>query len=286
VKIISFLVLIMILNLSAQESREDLYENIDLDDNDKITKATIKQYVNSSFNVSAHNANFFLPFSYRSEDSYYDLKDHNHDDPPKQLESEFQVSIKYDVGSNLFNLDEIYTVAYTQKSFWQTYTNSAYFRETNYNPELFITMPLRVNKFTSGIRGARIGFAHESNGQGGIYERSWNYYYTDLYFQLGFIFMDLKLWQPFGSLNYNPDLMDYLGYGHLRFVVPYKKHIFEVKFKSAFNGHNSYDAHYTYPLFGTDDVFIFIKAFQGYGESLIDYQTNVSKLGIGFSISR
>ncbi len=288
-KKIVFLLFLMFVGLSAQESREDLYANISLDDEHNITKATIKQYVTSSFNVSAHQANYFLPVSYRFKDDYYDVVNHNYNDPPQQLETEFQVSIKFDVASNIFGLDEIYTVAYTQKSFWQLYTaSSAYFRESNYNPEFFITFPLRVSQDTSGLRGMRIGAAHQSNGQGGIYERSWNYFYSDFYAQLGFIFVDLKLWySPYGSREkYNPDLLDYLGNGHLRFVIPYKKNILETTFMSAFNGHSSAEVHYTHPVYGRDDLFVYVKGFMGYGESLIDYQTNVSKLGIGFSISR
>lgn len=289
-KKVFLLFLLTILSLFAQESRENLYKNIFLDDKNSVTRATIKQYVNSSFNVSAHQANYLLPFSYRVKDDYFDVVNHNYDDPPQQLETEFQISIKFDLGYNLFSLNEIYTVAYTQKSFWQVYTaDSSYFRESNYNPEFFINMPLRVSDNDNfGIRGVRIGAAHQSNGAGGIYERSWNYVYTDLYLQLAFLFVDMKVWySPYSSLKkYNPDLLDYLGHGHLRFVLPYQRNILEATFMSAFNGHSSIEVHYTHPVFERDDLFIYIKGFKGYGESLIDYQTDVSKLGIGFSISR
>ena len=288
-KKVIFLVLTMMLSLSAIESREGLYNNISLEDDNNVTKATIKQYVNSSFNVSAHQANYFLPFSYRFQDNYIDPENHHSDDPSKQLETEFQVSIKFDLGSNIIGLNEIYTVAYTQKSFWQLYSDrSAYFRESNYNPEFFITFPLRVSESTSGIRGVRLGVAHQSNGLGLPYERSWNYFYTDLYIQMGFLFVDLKAWYaPPGSLEkYNPDLLDYLGHGHLRFVIPYEKHVLEATFMSAFNGHSSAEAHYSYPIFGRDDMFLYLKGFMGYGESLIEYDTKISKVGLGFSISR
>ncbi len=285
-KRIVYLLLIILFNLTAQESRDSIYNNIFLNENNE-TQATIRKYVNSSYNVSPYKANYFLPLSYRSDNNYIKIIDHNYDNPPLQTEVEFQVSIKYDIVSNLFNLDEIYTVAYTQKSFWQFYATSAYFRETNYNPEFFITMPIKFNEKKYGIRAIKAGFAHESNGLGGIYERSWNYLYSDFYFQLDFVFINLKLWYaPKNYLRHNEDLLDYLGYGHVIFVLPYEKHLFKAKFRPSFKGHSAFEINYTHPVPLRDDLFFYVKAFDGYGESLIDYSQRFSKIGIGFSISR
>jgi len=44
------------------------------------------------------------------------------------------------------------------------------------------------------------------------------------------------------------------------------------------------EATYSYPL--KDKTDLYIKLFSGYGESLIDYNRNVTKLAIGFSFSR
>ncbi len=280
------LIFITILSLSAQESRENIYNNIFLSENSE-TKATIRQYINSAYNISAYKANYFLPISYRIDNNYPRIVDHNYDNPPMQTEVEFQISIKYDIASNLFNLDEIYTVAYTQKSFWQFYAASAYFRETNYNPEFFITFPIKFGQDKYGVRAIKAGFAHESNGQGLVYERSWNYFYSDIYFQLGFVFVNLELWYaPKNSLQHNTDLLDYLGYGHVIFVVPYEKHLLKTKIRPSFKNYGALELNYSYPVPLRDDLFFYIKAFDGYGESLIDYNQKVRKIGIGFSISR
>lgn len=272
---------------SKKEHRK-VYTTIDKT-GDKETQGTIKQYVESLYNVKAYKANYFLPLSTRIDNGKYaNTGTGESAHQALKSETEFQVSLKYDMFSNLLGLHEIYTVAYTQLSFWQLYTDSAYFRETNYNPEMFVTIPLKdtfvPNDF---VKALRVGFAHQSNGRGGDEERSWNYFYGIFYFQYKYLFTELKLWSSWdGALEYNPELLHYLGYGHIKFSLPYKKHLLQLTLRSAFNGHNAAELNYTYPLFGRDDLFLYVKGFSGYGESLIDYDNRVEKIGFGFSISR
>jgi len=266
----------------TNKEQRKLYKTIEHTD-DKETQATIKQYVHSLYNIKAHNANYFLPISLRVDSgAYEDTGVHS----AKRAETEFQVSIKYDMAANLFGLNEIYTVAYTQLSFWQLYEESAYFRESNYNPEAFVTFPISEVDNLDFLKALRVGFAHQSNGRGGDEERSWNYLSATTYMQYKFLFTELKLWFPVGSLEYNENLMNYMGYGHIKFSLPYKKHIAQLKLRSALDGHNAVELNYTYPLLGRDDLFLYVKGFSGYGESLIDYDNHVDKIGFGFSISR
>ena len=48
--------------------------------------------------------------------------------------------------------------------YWQFYAQSQYFRETNYEPELFLQGP--INRCS----GWQIGLNHQSNGRGGMLE--------------------------------------------------------------------------------------------------------------------
>ena len=266
----------------TNKEQRKLYETIEHAD-DKETRATVKQYAQSLYNIKAHNPTYFLPISYRFNGHYEPTNGHN----AKDIETEFQVSIKYDFAANLFDLNEIYTFAYTQLSFWQLYEESAYFRETNYNPEFFITFPISEIGDTNFIKAVRLSFAHQSNGRGGDEERSWNYLSASTYFQYKLLFTELKLWHrlPY-TTDYNPELIDYIGHGHIRFTLPYKKHIAKLLLRSNFSGEHAVEINYSYPLFGSDDLFLYVKGFSGYGESLIDYDNHVNKIGIGFSISR
>jgi len=254
-----------------------LYSSLEKSD-DEITQETIRQYTQSLYSIKAHGANYFLPISYRYNGNYPQTNGHD----ALEAETEFQLSIKYDYAANIFGLNEIYSVAYTQVSFWQLYADSAYFRETNYNPEAFVTLPVH----TEYLKALRVEFAHQSNGRGGAEERSWNYISGSFYFQTGFFFTGIKLWQNVFSLDYNSDLMDYLGHGEIEFILPYKQHMLKLKSRNTFSDKRATEVNYSYPFFGSKDLFLYIKAFSGYGESLIDYDNKVNKLGIGFSISR
>ena len=67
-------------------------------------------------------------------------------------------------------------VAYTQLMYWQFYAKSQYFRETDYEPEVFISDNFLKNWLLNA------GAVHESNGRGGELERSWNRAYLELNF--------------------------------------------------------------------------------------------------------
>jgi phospholipase A1 len=108
-----------------------------LDDMNESEKRTISKIVRNDFNLQAYKENYFLPVSYIYSS---ELKDNGTHDS-KDIETEFQVSVRYDFSSNLLGLEEIYSFGYTQRSWWQLYVQSAFFRESNYQPELFVTVP-------------------------------------------------------------------------------------------------------------------------------------------------
>ncbi len=268
------------------KQKHDIYKTLERS-KDKQTQYTIRQYTNSLYSIKAYKANYFLPISYRLGGNYANTNGHH----SENTETEFQVSIKFDFASNILGMGEIYTVAYTQLAFWQLYSQSAFFRETNYNPEIYMTIPLDSIEGTNLLKIVKFGFEHVSNGRGGREERSWNIVTSSLYFQYKYIFSELKLWYRVDNIrtktyDYNPELVDYMGYGHLKFIIPYKKHLFDILFRYNFDSKGAVEAHYSYPIFGRDDLFVYLKGFSGYGESLIDYNHNVNKVGIGFSISR
>jgi phospholipase A1 len=264
----------------SKKIQKRIYETLEKSDNEE-TQKTIQQSTQSLYNIKAHRANFFLPISYRYEGEYSVPAGSKHQS--SQIETEFQVSLKYDFASNVLGLNEIYTASYTQLSFWQFYVNSAYFRESNYNPELFVTIPVPVVPY---LKGVRMIFAHQSNGQGGRQERSWNYLSAELYFQTGFFFTELEVWKDLVNLKYNPDLMDYMGYGEISTIFPYKKNLLTLTLRNPFSEYRAFRLNYTHPFFNSKDLFIYVKGFSGYGESLIAYDQKIHKIGIGFSISR
>jgi len=269
-------------NYHLDKERLKIYDTLNRAD-DAITNTTIKRYSQSMYNIKALGTNYFLPVSYRYKGDYAPTNGHF----AQAIETEFQFSLKYDFGANTLGLNEIYSAAYTQLSFWQLYEESAYFRETNYNPELFVTIPTSIGGEKIFLKAVRFAFAHQSNGRGGEEERSWNYLSASSYFQYKLLFTELKFWHRLpDTTDYNPKLIDYMGYGHLRFLLPYKEHIAQLILKGNFKNHGSVELNYSHPTLSREDLFLYIKIFSGYGESLINYDEYINKIGIGFSISR
>lgn len=263
---------------------------------DERAKESIGDWMSEKFGLTPYRPNYILPFGYTS---------HNYkewtptDGKYKNVEAEFQVSLKMAFKRDLLGLGEIYYGAYSQRSYWQLYIESAPFRESNYNPELFVTFPLGSKEYF-GFKSLTVGYSHVSNGQGNITltdntseypqlenrSRSLNTLFVQTVFQQKSLILDLRFWARIGNLDDNPDLMDYIGYGRIKAMYFYKKHLFTAMGRfNPFKQKGAFEATYSYPGH-LDGVYFFAKIFTGYGESLIDYNTNLTKYSIGFAFSR
>lgn len=252
------------------------------------TNTTLAKIIYADFDVKAYKQNYLLPYTY----------DFRNKEGRNQAESKFQISFKKPLAKNLLGLDETLYLGYTQTSWWQTYEDSMPFRETNHRPELFILFPYPYEK--TALKAYTIGFLHESNGRSEENSRSWNRLYLEGIFQYNGIFITPKLWYRLPEREKrdiydakgddNPDIHNYLGYGDLSLSFPYKKNFFNIllrnnlRFESKNRGAISLD--WTFPIPGIEDLFGYIYYFNGYGESLIDYDKKSERLGIGFSITR
>ncbi len=252
--------------------------------NNNETDKTVKQIIYSAFDIEAYRMNYLLPVT-------YDNKNHAiHDGHTfrKDFETKFQISFKKRLFENIFGLDEALYLGYTQTSWWQTSAPSAPFRETNYEPEIFLDFPYQDSQ--SILKSYRVGLTHQSNGK--LFDsKSWNRIYLSGIFQYSGIFFEPRVWHRFkedsktnpNDVNGddNPDILHYLGYGDISITYPYQKHLF-----SSIIRKRSIQLDWTFPLFGLNDVYGYLQVFSGYGESLTDYNEKVEKIGIGFSITR
>ena len=249
---------------------------------DKETVETIEQILSSNFNLYPYHENYLFPFS-------YDTKKR---DDRKQVETKFQLSVKKPITHNLFGFKETINLGYTHTSWWQVYKNSSPFRETNYKPEIFVTLPYGKSDKTS-LKGFKLGLLHESNGQKGEESRSWNRVYLESYFQIGNLFAIPKVWYRIPENEEdddNPDIEDFMGYGALTLVYPYKKQTFKLKLRNNFKlnkknkGFAEFD--WTFPFFNSKNTFGYVQLSTGYGDSLIDYDKEINRISFGVSLSR
>jgi phospholipase A1 len=187
-------------------------------------------------------------------------------------------------------LGEIWSFGYTQRSWWQIYVTSAFFRESNYQPEFFVLIPTYKFLENSNIKGFKIALIHQSNGRGGEFERSWNRLSLSSFIYYKNFITELRFWYRFKDKNdYNPDITDYLGFSEIKFIFPYNKHLLKLSLKSNItHKKSSVELNYSYPIPMRDenDLYLYFKTFNGYGESLIDYNHNVNKISLGVAISR
>ena len=237
------------------------------------------QMIRTAPGLSLHKDLFMLPVTYSNE--YYSA----------QTEAVFQISAKHRV----FNTPIYF--AYTQISFWQAYdaNNSAPFRETNYNPELF-WRTMRF-PFWSGQVAADIGFEHESNGQRPPVSRSWNlfyicpYYYQDdilLYLKLRYRFPEDDKPFPESPLgDDNPDITDYLGYSdlHVYYRSPWK-HVVHLMIRGNMHtGKGGVALNYSVPLPRSVMSHVIVRVSHGFGESMVDYKKELTRVGVGIMFS-
>lgn len=263
-----------------------LSQMYDLDANDPHGILTVRE----------HNPMYLMPVWYNSSPNYAPssptrgaaLQERFSDQ--KRIETKMQVSFKSKIAEDLFKSRADLWFGYTQKSDWQIYNQgrrSAPFRNTDYEPEIFITQPVKSRLPWGGrLRMLGVGFAHQSNGQSRPESRSWNKVYAMAGMEWGKLTVIPRVWMRLfdssGEDNDNPDLTKYLGYGDVKLQYRLNdKHNFSTTLRyNPKSGYGSAEAAYTFPIKGKLQGVV--RGFHGYGESLIDY--NHKQSGIGFGL--
>jgi phospholipase A1 len=236
--------------------------------------------VSAGRGLSLHKPMYLLPFSW-SEDYH-----------GRATEILFELSLK----QRMFGIPLYF--AYTQKSFWQAYNSkdSRPFRETDFNPEVFYRW-IPPDRVRWHHLGADFGFEHESNGQPLPDSRSWNRLYIAPFQAAGNHVIYWKWWWRIPEDNSkprtdpqrddNPDIHDYYGYSELSVEQQLgdKQLIHAMLRWNPMTGKGGFNLQYTIP--GGDQSFFWMLYFwQGYGESLIDYNHSITRIGIGVALAR
>lgn len=263
-----------------------LSQMYDLDANDPHGILTVRE----------HNPMYLMPAWYNSSPNYAPssptrgVASQERFSDQKRIETKMQVSFKSKIAEDLFKSRADLWFGYTQKSDWQIYNQgrrSAPFRNTDYEPEIFITQPVKAQLPWGGrLRMLGVGFAHQSNGQSRPESRSWNKVYAMAGMEWGKLTVIPRVWMRLfdssGEDNDNPDLTKYLGYGDVKLQYRLNdKHNFSTTLRyNPKSGYGAAEAAYTFPIKGKLQGVV--RGFHGYGESLIDY--NHKQSGIGFGL--
>lgn len=265
---------------SAEAGEEEVISPVDL------RLAAERKAAASPYSILAHRPNYFLVAAYNWEgwDSDFDNKN---------IESQFQLSLKVPLAVGLFDDRMDIYGAYTNRSFWQMYNSgdSEPFRETNHEPELWLQFrnDWKVWNLTNSVN--TVGFNHQSNGRSGESSRSWNRIFASFLFEQGNWTYDLKPWIWVSSdreKSDNPDINDYMGYGEFRVSYGKSNHVVSGMFRNLLESgfdKGAVELSWSFPVFDYPYLRGYVQYFYGYGESLIDYNNKVNRLGIGISVT-
>lgn len=216
------------------------------------------------------------------------------DNDIRSTELKFQVSFKSKVVEDLFGTNADMWFGYTQQSHWQVYNedNSRPFRAHDYQPELFITQPVVADlPFDGKLRMLGAGAVHHSNGEGDFLSRSWNRAYVMAGAEWGNFTVMPRLWARVAKTSDssrpddNPDIVDYYGYGDVRFIYQFDKGN-NISGTLRYNPKTSKGAvqlDYVRPI--GRGVSGYVQLFHGYGQSIIDYNHESTTVGVGVMLN-
>lgn len=242
--------------------------------------------------IRSHHVNYFLPIRYSTLPN-----DAPHSptlgtatvDPLSSGEAKFQISIKTRILQGLLDDRLDIWAGYTQQAHWQIYADSAPFREVNFEPEVMALW--RVNRDLGPLvwRFVNFGLVHQSNGQGGARSRSWNRIYAQFGFESSerFGLLVRPWWRVPESQAHdnNPDISSYLGRIDVVGLARLGNHAFELTIRnnlSLQDNRGAVSASWYFPLYR--GLKGYLQVFNGYGESLIDYNHGQTTLGLGFAV--
>lgn len=208
------------------------------------------------------------------------------------MESKFQISFKTKAIENIFAGNGDLWVGYTQSSHWQVYNSdeSRPFRETNYEPEA--SLIFRTNYEILGLEGRLLGlsFNHQSNGRSDPWSRSWNRVMLNVGLERDNFILMLRPWYRIpekSADDNNPDITDYIGRGDLTALYRWNDHNFSLMLRHSLKGgsdsHGAVQFDWAFPI--TSRLRGYFQFFDGYGESLIDYNHRATYFGLGVSLS-
>ena len=213
--------------------------------------------------------------------------------------AEFQLSLKFqlfDFTNSYAGVTNLY-FAYTQTSYWDLISSDPSFFDTSYKPSLFAYFPGLWSRNDKLIQfDLQGGAEHESNGRGGGAERS---FYT-AYLQPTITFgkpghlqfaLQPRAWEYFWVGHNNPDIADFRGHADLRAFLTLKSEPnswanfqVESRFRMGDDGDHlgiQIDGRYKFPHF---NPVIDVQYFEGYGQTLRQYNQKAHGLRVGFCL--
>ena len=199
----------------------------------------------------------------------------------------FQISIAQKLTRSVLPWQTYIFLMYTQKTFWNVFEKSLPMHDLNFNPGIgwskpFFNKDRYVGKLTLLLE-------HESNGRDSIQSRSWNRISIG-----GSVLIDPwimvygKVWIPIIDGQNNRDILNYCGIYQtgVEIATLDRKFIWDITFvkRKGWNLNFNTIFEFSWRFHKKSNQYFFLQYYNGYGESLLDYNQFHSRLRAGIVI--
>ncbi len=240
------------------------------------------------FTLYPYDTNYLL-YTETSDVNKEAIQSYSWADDARKDEVKFQLSLAFPIIRGIAGDNSVLGMSYTQRAWWQAFNRSASspFRETNYEPQLFVGWATDYQWGDWTLRDIETGFNHQSNGRSDPTSRSWNRVYTRLMAQNGNFQAQIKPWYRIpesSSKDDNPDITKYMGYYEAQVGYEWGESVFTAKGHYNWNtGYGGGELGWSYPM--TKTLRFYTQLYSGYGESMIDYNFNQTRFGVGIMLN-
>lgn len=248
------------------------------------------------FVLTPHRPNYLLPFVYTDHPNNASF---DGSEKLQHSEVQFQLSVKVLIATDLIGDNGHLFFAYTNRSFWQAYNRelSSPFRETDHEPELILSF--NNDWQAGGLRNSanQLILNHQSNGRSSAISRGWNRIMLNSVWEHDSFALSFMPWYRIpeekkhspdeSGGDDNPDIEKYLGHFELRGMYQVEHgQTLSLMLRNNLRSDNrgAVEAAYSFPI-GDTRLRGYLKYFNGYGESLIDYNAHIQSFGVGFLVS-
>ena len=199
----------------------------------------------------------------------------------------FQISFQQRLTKSVLPWHSYLYLFYTQKAMWNVLERSLPFHDLNFNPGIGISRFIILKNRLVGK--ATLIVEHESNGKDGIESRSWNKISlaAEAYISPQ-LMAHAKFWIPIIDGEYNRDILKYSGISQAGFqaISNDNKWVLDMTMvkRQGWNLNFNTIVQLGYRINNNSNQFIMLQYYNGYGETMLDYNQYHSRIRFGLLI--